>query len=143
MATPPFTPVTTPVVLTTVAILVFELVHVPPDNGFVNVVVYPFATVLAPDIALAEKTFTDLVRKQPFVPVYVIVAVPSLNAVTTPELDPTEAMIPSLLCHVPPVGVVDIVIVELTQRLVDPAVIAAGIVFTVTFTVRKHPVGNL
>lgn len=70
LAVPLDTPVTTPVLLT-MAMPVVELLHVPPPTLFVNVVVLPGHTVLAPVIVpglTVELTVT----------VFVAVAVPQL-----------------------------------------------------------------
>ena len=48
---PPDTPVTTPVVEPIVAIAVLLLLHVPPADVFVSVVVLPTQTLVTPPIA--------------------------------------------------------------------------------------------
>jgi hypothetical protein len=51
---PPATPVTTPVVDTTVAIVVVPLVQVPPLVASVNVVVSPWQTLVVPLMAVGS-----------------------------------------------------------------------------------------
>jgi hypothetical protein len=92
VAVPAATPVTTPDELT-VAIAVFDDVHVPPETVEVNVVLEPAQIVCVPDRGPAEaaaETVTVLVAtasEHPPVPVivYEMVAVPAETPVTTPE----------------------------------------------------------
>ena len=66
-----------------------------------------------------------------------MVAVPVVIAVTTPEV-PIEAIPEALLLHVPPPVVADKVLVPPTQMLLFP-VIAPGPAFTETVLVAEQP----
>ncbi len=65
--------------------------------------------------------------------------VPANRPETIPVPEPTLAIVPELLAHVPPAGVLVSVVVVPGQMLVDPAM-AAGTGFTVTVTALEHPV---
>jgi hypothetical protein len=61
---PAETPVTTPVEEPTVARAVLLLVQVPPDTGYVRVVVVPAQIAAVPDIAAElDNTVTELILK--------------------------------------------------------------------------------
>ena len=106
-ATPDDTPVTTPVLKLIVAVAGEPEFHAPPGVALDNVIVVPEQTLDGPVIAAGTGlTVTSAVREHPVESVYVIVDVPAPMPVTTPVPD-TEATAPSLLAHVPPVGVLD------------------------------------
>lgn len=53
-----------------------------------------------------------------------MIAVPAPIPVTIPDAEPTDAMVGALLVHVPPEGVPESVIVEPTQTVPGPAMVA-------------------
>ena len=80
-------PVTTPVALFTVAILLSAELHDPPAVKFESVVVLPIHAAAIPVIeATAGKDLTVIctVLEHPVLLVYIIVVVPALTPVTTP-----------------------------------------------------------
>ncbi len=118
-------PVTTPVDDPTLAIPMQMHCHVPPLDGFVNVIVEPAQTVDGPTIgAAAVTTVTTKVAAQPPT-VYLIVTMPGLTPVTTPVKGATVAIVTAVLLHIPLGVVLDNVVVAPTQTEPDP-VIAAG-----------------
>ncbi len=71
-----------------------------------------------------------------------IVAVPAVAPVTTPDDELTVAVPEALLVHTPPVGDEDNVVVDPVHTESVPD-IAEGVVFTVTAFVAKQPVLNV
>jgi hypothetical protein len=68
----------------------------------VRAVVAPTQTAGVPRIGVLVFTVTTVVALQPVaVTTYVIVLVPPATPVTTPEVDPTVALVTRLLAHVP------------------------------------------
>ena len=102
-------PVTTPDEVSTEAVVVLLLVQLPPGNVWVNNMLYPVATLAAPEIvpAFAEEfTVTVVTDVHPAEIWYVTIAVPGLTGDTThvpPPTPVTVAELPLLLVHVPPV----------------------------------------
>lgn len=134
-------PVTTPVVLATVATAVLLLLQVPPVVEFVRVVVAPSHTVKEPLMADGSGFTTNVVvLVHPALMWYVIVAVPAVTPVTSPVPVLTVAIAVLLLLHVPPDVACDKVDEEPTQVFVVP-VIADGAPFTVAIVVTLHPPG--
>jgi hypothetical protein len=129
----------------TVATAPFELLQPPPNGVLVSVIVLPAHTVVGPLIApAAVLTVTTAVVIQPPVDVYVIVAVPGAGVedtpITTPVVDPTDAIAALLLLHVPP-GVAELSVVVLPWHIVSTPVIFAGIGNTVKVIVAIQPPG--
>jgi len=87
------------------------LENVPPVGEGVKVLVLPVQTFGAPDMAIAGLTVNVMVASAPqgFDTVYVIVVVPALTAVTSPEVEFIVATPVALLLHVPPVAPVGLV----------------------------------
>ncbi len=132
VAVPAEIPVTTPVVLPTVATPGALLVHVPPGVASVNVIVEPTHTADGPAITAGNAfTVITLVVEQPPPNEYVIVTIPGFTPVTIPVKDPTVAIVSELLLHVPPLMISLSVIVDPTHTL-DGPVIGAGEELTVT-----------
>ena len=136
-AVPEDTPVTIPVEEPTVA-LPLLLLHVPPAGAEFNVVVNPTQTFNEPVIIGLGLMVTGVVTIQPAADVYVMVAVPAIEPVTIPEVDPIPALV-LLLLHVPPAGVEFKEVVKPTHTFVVP-VIAVGLAFMVTMTTLRQPV---
>lgn len=130
---------TTPSVPTTATVL-FELDHVPPDVAVASVVVFVIQVLAVPVIAAGRSlTVIVFVAKHPVaVILYVIMAVPAVIPVTTPVVEPTDALDGLLLCQVPPLSVLDSEMVPLTHTAEEPAIVA-GTGFTVT---ARVPVTN-
>ena len=127
---PAITPETIPEVLPTVAIAALPVVQVPPLTSSLIIAVPPRQTVSVPFIVGgAAFTFTTTVVLQPEPTEYVIVAVPALIPVTTPEVEPTLAAA-SVVLHIPPVGISLRVVVPPIQTEVLP-IIADGSATTV------------
>ncbi len=142
IAVPVPIPVTSPVASPIVALLVFPLIHVPPEAALVSVVFEPTQTVPSPVIAGgAGVTVTTVVRMHELETVYVIVVVPIETGVTTPvdEIVATEGVPAD---HVPPVGVEERVMVPAGHRANVPLIVA-GKLFTVTSAVDLHPVDSV
>ena len=100
--TPAVIPVATPELEPIVAKVTSLLAHVPATVASVRLVVDPSHTFSVPPIAAGEGlTVTGVVILQPVLMVYVIVAVPAVPPVTTPEAS-IAAMARLLLLHVPP-----------------------------------------
>ena len=127
-------PVTTPVVALTDPIAGHAIDHVPPVDGFVNVMVEPAQTVDGPTIGAAAVTtvITKVAAHPPTV--YLIVTVPGLTPVTIPVVGPTVAIVTAVLLQIPPgVGLVSGVV---APTHTEPAPeIAAGKGFTVMLLV--------
>jgi hypothetical protein len=102
---PAATPVTIPVdpVPPTVACEVLLLLQLPPGAS-VSVMVDPWQTEVGPLMADGDEFTVTLAIAvvQPVLNPYVILAVPALIPVTTPEADPTTATLEFELVHVPP-----------------------------------------
>src|ERR1700739_2118908 len=86
----------------TVPLAVLLLLQAPPVVASVRLAVVPTHTGTAPVITVIGLIVTITVPWQPPVVVYVINAVPPLKPVTTPVVDPTDA-VASRVLHVPPV----------------------------------------
>jgi hypothetical protein len=82
-------------------------------------------------------TVTAYVLKQPPVDVYVIIAVPAVTPVTTPDAE-TVAVAVLPLAHVPPAGELANVMLAPSHTFEGP-IMSAGAAFTVTTLVRKQP----
>jgi len=139
---PEDTPVTTPVPLTTVAIVVLPLAHVPPVVPSVTVIVEP--TQNGEDAEIADGvvlTVTIVVAVQPVPSEYVITDVPDNTPVTTPVLLTTVATVVVPLDQVPPV-VPSVNVIVVPEQNADEADMADGNAFTVTTVVVKQPVPN-
>lgn len=98
-----------------------ELLHVPPEEVVINVVLLPAHRLIVPDIAAGTRltvTTSDVV--QPAVVVYTMVAVPAATPVTTPDATLTAAVEVILLLQVPPEGVELNVVVAPSQTVSVP-----------------------
>jgi len=136
-------PLTRPVFEPTVASNVLLLVHVPPPELFVSVVVAPTHTVLAPPIVAGEVfTVTLVTAKQPEGTVYVMSGVPAETPLTAPLPAPTVASPVFELLHTPPPVPLANIVVRPVQTTGVP-VLAAGVVFTVIGNITKQPAGNV
>jgi hypothetical protein len=141
-------PITMPVLVPTEAVVGRLLLHTPPDVGSLSVVVVPGHTVRVP-LTTDGSGFTVTVeaRVQPVGSVYVIVTVPGVVGaaipVTTPVVEPTVAIVISLLSQVPPVGAPVSAIVEPIHTCIPAGVLVidVGSGFTVTIAVLTQPVG--
>ena len=102
------------------------LLHVPPAVLLPSVVVWPAHTsgipLIGPGTAL---TVITIVFWQPVDGVFVIVAVPLLNPVTSPVVGFTDT-VASALVHVPPAIVLARVMVAPTHKLVGPLITGNG-----------------
>ena len=142
LVAPAATPVTIPDALT-VATAVTLLDHVPPAGDELNVEVEPTHSVVEPVMADgAELTLTTVVLVQPDVNRNVIVVVPVLIAVTTPDILPIVATDVLLLIHEVPTMLSNNVVVPPTQRVVTP-VIGVVAAFTLIVVVLKQPVASV
>src|SRR5438552_1337229 len=100
-------------------------IHCPPPLLLVNVTDSPAHTAIGPVIVAAGSTVTvvDTLHKvaagSPELIVYVIVAVPATQPVTTPFAS-TDATPSLLLLHVPPAGVLLNCVVEPSHTEVLP-----------------------
>ena len=102
VATPALTPVTTPLLLFTVAVPVAALLHVPPPVVVVSVAVPPTHTAAIPLIAAGTAyTVTIFTDAQPAVVVNVMGATPANIPVTMALVAPTLAVVSAPLPHVP------------------------------------------
>jgi hypothetical protein len=89
----------------TVPTAVLLLLHTPPEEASLNVIVAPAQRENVPIITAGigyTVTIIDTVP-HPSVSVYAIVVVPAPMPVTTPDVEPTVPTLPLLLLHVPPV----------------------------------------
>jgi len=138
LTVPALTAVTTPETEPTVATLVLLLDHIPPPVP-VNTTELPTHIALGPDIGPGEG-FTTMVTLalQPVDNVYMIVAEPGATPVTTPDDEPTVAMLVLLLVQTPPAVLFVSVMDDPAQTDVGPAM-ATGLGFTVTTAVEMHP----
>jgi hypothetical protein len=127
---PAVTPVTTPVVEPTVATPSEVLLHVPPGEASLRVMLKATQTEEGPVMATGEGvTVTIFVVIQPVASVYVIVDVPGVTPDTTPPV-PMVATAVVLLLHVPPKVMSDKEVVVPAQSIATPD-IAPGNGFTV------------
>lgn len=141
VATPGDTPVTTPVVDTTVAIEVAPLLHVPPPASL-SVIVAPVQTDDSPAMGDGNgSTVTTFVEEHPDVAVYDMVVVPAETPLTTPVEEPIVATDVVLLVQWPPVVASAIVIVEPTQTSEGPVIVPGGdtIVTVIGTRALRHP----
>lgn len=118
------------------------LLQVPPLTVLVRVTVRPVHTLVEPDMvpAVGEGfTVTGVSLMQPVGSAYVMFTVPVPAPVTTPLEEPTVATDVLELVQVPPVGVLDRLVLLPTQVLAVP-LISDGSGFTVAVTVLKQPV---
>jgi hypothetical protein len=110
------------------------LLHEPPDNEFVSVVVPPTVSNPVPLIAGGLLfTVTTFVARQPPGMVYDTVTKPPLIPVTTPDKDPTEPIVIPLLLQVPPLGPLDKVVVDPTHTLGVPVIAEGAALTEITF----------
>ena len=125
-----------------VATLVLLLVHVPPVVALISVVVFPWQTVVAPEMSEGKaRTVTVVLDMQPDALVYCITAKPGLTPSNNPLDAPMVAMVGLRLAHVPPLRVLCNVVVALTQMVVVPVMGAAA--FTVMIVLVKQPPGTV
>jgi hypothetical protein len=138
---PPAIPETTPDEDPIEAIPGALLLQVPPVGVLDNVVVALAHSTKVPVIAVGNAfTVAIVVLMQPFDAVYVIVAVPKAEPLTTPAaLTGAIPVAPEL--HVPPNGVALSVVVEPMHTPDDPDI--TGRAFAVAMAVTKHPVPNV
>jgi len=136
------TPVTTPVA-STVAIEALLLLHVPPLAVSTKVITLPAQTVVVEAVMLPASVDGYMVStcvaitEHPniLVTLYVIVTVPALTPVRSPELASMVAIEASLLLHVPPVVALDKVMVLLLHKLVAPVIaLTVGVGLTLILT---------
>ena len=134
-------PATVPVVAPMVPTAAVLLVQVPPPVLLPNVVDWPAHTsgipLIVPGTAL---TVIVVVFWQPVDGVFVIIAVPLVNPVTSPVVGFTDT-VGSALAQVPPAIVLASVIVAPTHKLVGPLITGSG--YTVTGVVAAQPVGSV
>jgi hypothetical protein len=136
IAVPAVTPVITPA--DDVDAFALLLVHVPPATVLLSVTVLPVHTDDGPLIAAgAVFTVTVAVATQPVPSVYVMVTVPAVTPVTTPEVLIDAFVL--LLLHVPPV-VVLVSVVVLPSQTVSVPVIVPGSALMVTVAAVIQPV---
>ena len=125
--------------------VVLAVLHMPPVIASLNCDTSPLHNVVVPLIAPAVGkglTVTFVFREQPVGNIYVIVEEPEETPLTTPVPDTTVATELVELLHVPlPVASLKVV-VEPTQTVVLP-VILAGKGLTVKDVLVKQPVDNL
>ena len=127
-----------PVVAPTVAMALLPLLHVPPGDELLNVVVLPWHTGPDPDMGVAGGTTVTVADvKHPPGVVNLITLVPGETPVTTPALLIVATVVVTLL-HVPPPALVLVSVVVLPwHTVVVPVIGASG--FTVMFTVLVQP----
>lgn len=137
---PALTPVTAPPALI-VAMVISELLHVPPEGVPVSgVEVLPTQTEAGPVMVGRLLTVTGKVPKQPVGNVYVMITLPPLTPVTTPLLLTVALEVLELL-HVPPGTDAKSAMVEPTQTVGGP--VTTGLGFTVTVVVVVRPQGSV
>jgi hypothetical protein len=133
---------------TTVAIVVFELLHVPDGIASLSMVVKPEHIEVIPVIAGGRGLTVTIVEAAQPVPmsVYVIVVMPpglvGVPPVTTPEKGVTVATILVLLLHVP-LGVPSLSVVVWPAQMVVLPDITVGNAFTVMVSTLAQPVGSI
>jgi 1,4-dihydroxy-2-naphthoate octaprenyltransferase len=129
---PADTPVTTPVIIPTMATAVLLLLQSPPIVVVLRVIVAPSHTVDSPESAAGDRfTVTIAMAEHPAADVYDIMAVPAATPVTTPVAAPTVAILVAPLLHVPPV-VRSLSVVLAPAQTTRVPVIADGAALTVT-----------
>ena len=108
---PGATPVTIPVVEPTRAMFEFVAVQVPPGIELVRVIGVEVHTELGPAVAAKGYTVNVVVAVQPVrFTTNDMVAVPAETPVTAAVVEPTVAIVGSLLLHIPlPTSVSDVV----------------------------------
>jgi hypothetical protein len=137
---PAVSPHTTPDKEPTVATAGLLLLHVPPVIALVNVLHEPSHTCGVPVIGYgARMMVTTFVAIHPVDKVYTIVTVSTELPVITPVTGSMDATNGLVLLHVPPGGVLAIVVDVRLQKPLLP-VIGVGSGFTVTTAVRTQPV---
>lgn len=138
-AVPAITPVTTPDIEPTVAIVGAPLLHVPPVTASLSVVVAPAHMLALPVITDGGITDNVVVVVHPVANPQIIVTVPAEVPYTTPVADPIVAIAGALLLHVTPdVASLSVVFCPIHKDVAP--VIGAGIAFTVTILVAMQPV---
>ena len=121
VAVPGDIPVTTPVAESTVAFAGLLVDQMPPGVAWLSAVVAPTQTLSVPFMAaVAAFTVTCVILEQPAPIAYVTLVVPTATPVTMPVEMPTVAFVGALLTHVPPVVVLESVIVWPTQTTFSP-----------------------
>jgi hypothetical protein len=143
--TPVTSPVPPPGPVVTVAMLVLELLHVPPFTALLSVIVAPEHTARGPNIAPGfAGTVTTVVVKHPVVAaINVITDVPALTPVTLPPPTGPGVTVATLgvaLVHVPPPGAVFVKLVTAPIQTVVVPAISGGNALTVTNAVTEQPV---
>lgn len=106
---PGASPVTIPDEEPTPAIDVDPDVQTPPVGEPVRLMLEPTHTTPGPVMTGLGLTLTKDVAKQPVGSIYVITAVPAAIPVTTPDDEPTIAIVVLPLVHNPPAGVAVII----------------------------------
>jgi hypothetical protein len=140
---PGLTLYTIPLVLPIVATPVLPLLHTPPPDPSVIVIVDPEHTTVGPPITPgASVTLIIFVIVQPVPSEYVIVTSPVSTPVTIPDEEPTVARAVLLLVHVPPVTVSVSVTDEPTHTVAGP-VITVGDGLTFIVVVAVQPAGEV
>jgi hypothetical protein len=138
LAVPPDAPLTIPEEAPTVATPVAPEDHVPPAVAFINVMVVPWQTDVAPLIAVSAFTEMTIVAVQPKLVVYVIVAVPTDTPLRVLELLMVATAV-LLLAHVPPPAMSLSVMFPPGQTVAAPEIGAMGL--TVMVLVIKQLFG--
>lgn len=125
---PPLTPYTTPLVASTVATLVLELVQTPEGVALLSVVLPEKHIVVVPvidagvlGVVIILTGIVEYDEPQVFVTVYVIFALPTDNPVTIP-LPSTVAVAASDVLHVPPPRAFDSVLLLPLHIVVVPVI---------------------
>ena len=113
----------------------------PPVVGSESIVDPPIHTFLRPDMGdTADFTVTNVVAVQPDPVVKVIVAVPGVIPVTTPDDGPMLAMAGLLLLQLPPPKVPSLSVVELpTHKVVFPLIGDTGFTLITCEAVETSP----
>ena len=138
---PVVTGVSTPVPAI-VATLVLLLVHTPPVQGEVNVMVWPRHTLSGPMIGQTGLTVTVYVEMQPSKEVNVIVTTPAVTPCTSPLQEPTVA-VPGLLLLQPQVPLQPLNVMSLpTHTVVGPVIVHGmmGVETTLPVIILVQPV---
>jgi len=136
-------PETTPDADPTAATETLLLLHVPPADVLLSVVVAPTHTTAVPVMEAGRGlTVKPVVVLHPVGSVYVIVTLPETRPLTMPLDDPIVATDGLLLVHVPPVLPSVKVTDEPAQTLLKPD-IAAGAGLTVTTVSAVQPPDNV
>jgi hypothetical protein len=119
----------------TVAIAILLLLQVPPVVPSLNVVVKPTQTDAIPVIAAGTGfTVTTAVCLQPVDNVQVIVDVPELTPLTTPDEEPTVATDVVLLLHVAPEPPLSVVVLP-AHTVNVPVITGTGLTVTTAVAV--------